>query len=285
MTSPVAPLIDFIMELFRSPNTAQAFVANPDQTLRDAGLPNVNAAQLQAVAATAAPAGVVMGGGDPIVGLQRAVADHHSIASPFSPQTSFASQPTFAPETNAEFASRNVADVASPDAVAGGAVQQGGFNLGFGDITLGDKTTATEGSVIGSGSATTAGGDVIKDVDGPVIKDVDMSGGDGGGATAGGGVIIDPAQPVPAGGGKAEGGEAEGGEAEGGDGGDGGDIIINPIPQPATEPVPEPDPVPAPAAEDAAADQAAQEAAALAEANAQFQAQMDAARQGLPFGL
>ena len=52
---------------------------------------------------------------------------------------------------------------------SGGAVQQGGFNLGFDDITLGDKTTATEGSVIGSGSATTAGGDVIKDVDGPVI--------------------------------------------------------------------------------------------------------------------
>jgi hypothetical protein len=120
MTSPVAPLIDFIMELFRSPNTAQAFVANSDQTLRDAGLPNVNAAQLQAVAATAAPAGVVMGGGDPIAGLQRAVADHHSIASPFSPQTSFASQPTFAPETNTEFASRNIADVASPDAVAAG---------------------------------------------------------------------------------------------------------------------------------------------------------------------
>ena len=71
--------------------------------MRDAGLPaNVTAAQLHAVAATAAPAGLVLGGGDPIVGLQRAVADHHSIASPFSPQTTFAPQRTFAPETNTD---------------------------------------------------------------------------------------------------------------------------------------------------------------------------------------
>ena len=88
--------------------------------------------QLHAVAATAAPAGVVLGGGDPIVGLQRAVADHHSIASPFSPQTTFAPQRTFAPETNTEFASRNDTDLlsnndtrlASPQ--AGESVQQVG---------------------------------------------------------------------------------------------------------------------------------------------------------------
>jgi len=273
MTSPIAPLIDFIMELFRSPDTAQAFVANPDQTMRDAGLPNVNAAQLQAVAATAAPAGAVMGGGDPIVGLQRAVADHHSITSAFSPQTSFTSQPTFAPETNTEFA--------SPDAFAGGDVQQGGFNLGFGDITFGDKTTATQGSVIGDGTATTAGGDVIQDVDGPVIKDVDTSGGDGGGATAGGGVIVDPtAEPAPAGGGK----------ADGGDGGAGGGVIIDPTPTPAPAPAPDPaaglppapvpaaEPVPAPApepdqgAEDAAAREAAEEWLAKEQADAQLEA-------------
>ena len=264
MTSPIAPLIDFIMELFRSPDTAQAFVANPDQAMRDAGLPNVNAAQLQAVAATAAPAGAVMGGGDPIVGLQRAVADHHSITSAFSPQTSFTSQPTFAPETNTEFA--------SPDAFAGGDVQQGGFNLGFGDITLGDKTTASHGSVIGDGTATTAGGDVIQDVDGPVIKDVDMSGGDGGGATAGGGVIVDPtAEPAPAGGGK----------ADGGDGGAGGGVIVDPTPTPAPAPAPDPTtglppaPVPAPAPvpePDQGAEDTAADAATKAEVDAQLEA-------------
>ena len=242
MTSPIAPLIDFIMELFRSPDTAQAFVANPDQAMRDAGLPNVNAAQLQAVAATAAPAGAVMGGGDPIVGLQRAVADHHSITSAFSPQTSFTSQPIFAPETNTKFA--------SPDALAGGDVQQGGFNLGFGDITLGDKTTATHGSVIGDGTATTAGGDVIQDVDGPVIKEFDMSGGDDGGATAGGGVIIDPTPaPAPA---------------------PDPTTGLPPAPVPAAEPVPAPTPEPDQGAEDAAA-QAAADAATKAQVDAQLE--------------
>ena len=273
MTSPIAPLIDFVMELFRSPDTAQAFVANPDQAMRDAGLPNVNAAQLQAVAATAAPAGAVMGGGDPVVGLQRAVADHHSITSAFSPQTSFTSQPIFAPETNTEFASRNNTEFASPDAFAGGDVQQGGFNLGFGDITFGDKTTATHGSVIGDGTSTTAGGDVIQDVDGPVIKDVDMSGGDGGGATAGGGVIIDP-QPAPAGGGKADGGDSGAGggvilpfEEVDPDKDDGDPFDVN-APAPAPAPAPEPDP----AAEDAAAREAAEEWLAKEQANAQLEA-------------
>ncbi|MDT0551580.1 IniB N-terminal domain-containing protein, partial [Streptomyces lonegramiae] len=70
-------LIDFILDLFRSPASAASFIADPDGSLRDAGLPNVTAAQLHAVAATAAPAGVLLGGGNPVLGLQRAVADHH----------------------------------------------------------------------------------------------------------------------------------------------------------------------------------------------------------------
>ncbi len=145
-------LIDFILDLFRSPASAAAFVADPDGALRDAGLPNVTAAQLASVAATAAPAGYALGGGDPVVGLQRAVADHHqlasNIASPFSPQTSWA--PNFAPETNTDLLSGNNLPIASPDQAAGANAQNGAFNLGFGDITLGDKTsnTATNGGVV-----------------------------------------------------------------------------------------------------------------------------------------
>ncbi|MGB2923620.1 MAG: IniB N-terminal domain-containing protein, partial [Mycobacterium sp.] len=59
-------LIDFILDLFRSPAAATSFVIDPDGALRDAGLPNVTAAQLASVAATAAPAGYMFGGGDPV---------------------------------------------------------------------------------------------------------------------------------------------------------------------------------------------------------------------------
>jgi hypothetical protein len=262
-------LIDFIMDLFRSPDRAAAFVQDPEQTMRDAGVPaNVTAAQLQAVAATAAPAGVALGGGDPMVGLQRAVADHHNIASPFSP--SYTSQPTFAPQTNTDFASHNSVpiasnnDVLSPDQHSGANSQVGGVNIGFGDITFGDKNTASDGSVIvgddnngdidttnvkgdgnvvgdgnnantgtvltgdhgstniGDGNDTEitdnsqhAGGDVISGNDGPVINDVDMSGGDGGNASthSGGGIF--------------GGGVANDNSANAGGGGGGGGIVIN----------------------------------------------------------
>ena len=148
-------LIDYILDLFRSPDVAASFIQDPDGAMRDAGLPNVSAAQLASVAATAAPAGVALGGGDPVHGLQRAVADYHSIASPFSPQT------TFAPQTQTDFASHNATQVASnndfmsPDQAAGANAQNGAFNLGFGDITFGDKTTntATDGGVVNTGNA------------------------------------------------------------------------------------------------------------------------------------
>ena len=254
-------LLDFILDLFRSPAQAASFIQDPDGALRDAGLPNVSPAQIQAVAATAAPAGLALGGGgDPVVGLQRAVANHHSIASPFSPQT------TFAPQTQTEFASRNHTDVASNNDFlspnAGGDLQQGGVNLDFGDITFGDKTTntATDGGVVNTGNAgdidttnvegdgnvvgddnnantgnigggsnvnvgedneiddrgdQTAGGDIISGNDGPVINDVDMSGGDGGNASthSGGGIF--------------GGGVANDNSANAGGGGGGGGIVIN----------------------------------------------------------
>ncbi|WP_395308596.1 IniB N-terminal domain-containing protein [Mycobacterium sp. AMU20-3851] len=253
-------IIDYILDLFRSPDLAGAFVANPEQAMRDAGLPNVTAAQLQAVAATAAPAGVALGGGDPVLGLQRAVADHHSIATSFAPM--YAPQRTFAPETDVASHNRTNAEFLSPDQSSGANSQVGGFNLGFGDITFGNKTTttATDGGVIvdgpNTGTVTTgddnvvgdenitgddnvvgddntkldvetgnhspvivghgndiednsqiAGDDIISDNKGPVLNDVDTSGGNGGGAVAGGGLL-------------------GGGHADAGSGGNGGGITI-----------------------------------------------------------
>lgn len=265
-------IIDYILDLFRSPDLAGAFVADPEQALRDAGLPNVTAAQLQAVAATAAPAGVALGGGDPVLGLQRAVADHHSIATSFAPM--YAPQRTFAPETDIASHNKTNAEFLSPDQSSGANSQVGGFNLGFGDITFGNKTsnTATDGGVVvdgdNAGTVTTgngnvvgdenitgedivvgdenvtgddnvvgddntkvdvetgnhspvvigdenevednsqiAGDDIISDNDGPVLNDVDTSGGNGGGSVSGGGLI-------------------GGGHSSGGDGGNGGGITI-----------------------------------------------------------
>ena len=132
---------------------AATFVRDPDGALRDAGLPNVSAAQLQAVAASAAPAGVFLGDGDPVYGLQNAVANYHSIPAAFSPQTAFAPQTDFASHNATELASNN--DFMSPNQSAGTNAQNGAFNLGFGDITLGDKTTntATNGGVVNTGHA------------------------------------------------------------------------------------------------------------------------------------
>jgi hypothetical protein len=189
-------LIDWILNLFRSEDAARAFVAAPEQAMRDAGIVGVTAAQLSSVAATAVP-GMVLGDGDPIVGLQRAVANQYGIgpAAVFSPQPSFepiwapspafdyapaptfAPSPTFAPETNTELASRNTTDLASNNEIpllsprqdAGANAQQGGFNLGFGDITLGDKTSqsATNGGVV---VGEDANGDILSG-DGAVLGD------------------------------------------------------------------------------------------------------------------
>ncbi len=181
-------LIDWILNLFRSEDVARAFVAAPEQTLRDAGLAGVSAAQLSSVAATAVP-GLVLGGGDPILGLQRAVANQYGFAPAYAPEftpsyapsydpvwnssPTFAPAPTFAPETSTELASRNNTDVDvplfSPNQDAGANAQQGAFNLGFGDITLGSKTTqtATNGGVVVGADAN---GDIVSG-DGAVLGD------------------------------------------------------------------------------------------------------------------
>ena len=83
-------IIDWILDLFRNEDAARAFVAAPEQTLRDAGLAGVSAAQLSAVAATAVP-GLVLGGGDPIVGLQRAVSNQYGFAPAYDCSTYAAS--------------------------------------------------------------------------------------------------------------------------------------------------------------------------------------------------
>ncbi|MBX7431898.1 IniB N-terminal domain-containing protein [Mycobacterium sp. Y57] len=247
-------IIDFILDLFRSPASAASFVIDPDGALRDAGLPNVTAAQLASVAATAAPAGYALGGGDPIVGLQRAVADHHnlaqSFASPFSPQT------TWAPDTNTELGSRNNtnAEFLSPDQSAGANSQAGAFNLGFGDITLGDKTsnTATNGGVVvdGENDGDIVSGDGAALGDGNTLNNGDILAGAGSNVvvgkdnevednsqTAGDDLIADNDSPVLSdvdtsggNGGGAAGGDSligiGGGNAAGGSGGSGGGIII-----------------------------------------------------------
>ena len=146
-------VLDWILDLFRDPVQAQAFINDPDRAMANAGVQNVSAAQVNAVAASVAPAAVIQGGGNPVHGLQQAVAQTHGIA--FTPQH------VFAPETQAfsnndtlshnDVLSNNDPHILSPE--AGHDVQQGGVNLDFGDITLGDKNTASDGSVINTGNA------------------------------------------------------------------------------------------------------------------------------------
>lgn len=159
-------IIDWILDLFRNEDAARAFVAAPEQSLRDAGLAGVSAAQLSSVAATAVP-GLVLGGGDPIVGLQRAVSNQYGFAPAYAPSFDpvYAPSPTFAPQT--DLASHNDTSLLSPSQDAGANAQQGAFNLGFGDITLGDKTTqtATNGGVVVGGNS---GGDIVSG-DGAVL--------------------------------------------------------------------------------------------------------------------
>jgi hypothetical protein len=251
-------LIDYILNLFRSPEpeVARAFVNNPVQAASTATGQAVTAAQLQTAYTAVAPVSAAYGGGDPIVGMQRAVANHNNLE--FEPTRVLSPDTEIASRNNAEFLSNNDPQVLSPH--AGESVQQGGVNLDFSDMTFGDRVEASDGSVVNTGTAgdidntnvkgdgnvvgddnenvntgdiedsnvnigegneiddrgdITAGGDVIKDNEGPVINDVDMSGGDGGDAVGGDG------------GGGLIGIGNDGGGAAGGAGGPGGGIVIN----------------------------------------------------------
>ncbi|OBI71372.1 IniB N-terminal domain-containing protein [Mycobacterium sp. E740] len=253
-------LIDWFLNLFRDPVSAAAFVADPDRELHQAGFGNVSAAQVQAVAATVAPAAVMHGGGDPVLGLQQAVAQTHGIAFAPQRQTDLWSNNDTLSHNDTRFMSpeTNMVNHAGQDQQQG----VGNFDLDFGDITLGNKTTntATDGGVVNTGTAghidatsvegdgnvvgdgnrnvntgdidhsnvnmgehnrlddsgdQTAGGNVVSGNHGPVINDVDMSGGNGGGAAGGhgGGGLIGLGN--------------DGGNAAGGAGGSGGGIVIN----------------------------------------------------------
>ncbi len=218
-------LLDWILDLFRDPVKANDFVTDPQRAMQTAGLQNATAAQVQAVAATVAPAAVVQGGGNPVHGLQQAVAQTHGIA--FTPQR----HTEVASHNATQFASPSNNDFHSPDQQSGANSQVGGVNLGFGDITFGDRTenNASNGGVVNTGEAEdidatnidgdgnvvgdennantgdisdsnvnigenndlddsgdqTAEGDIISENEAPVVNDVDMSGGNGGSASSG----------------------------------------------------------------------------------------------------
>ena len=233
-------VIDWILDLFRDPVQAQAFVNDPDRAMTNAGVQNVTAAQVQAVAATVAPAAVIHGGGNPVQGLQQAVAETHGIA--FTPQH------VFAPETQAfsnndtlshnDVLSNNDPHILSPE--AGHDVQQGGVNLDFGDITFGDKTTNTadhggvvvngdnDGDILTDGSVKQDGdhnnantGDIDAGDHSPVIVGNGNDVEDNSQETGGGDIIQGNEGPVV----KTGDIDTSGGGASGGDGGHGGGIL------------------------------------------------------------
>jgi len=248
-------LIDWILALFRSEDAARAFVAAPEQSLRDAGLAGVSAAQLSSVAATAVP-GLVLGDGDPIVGLQRAVSNQYGFAPAYAPSLDpvYAPSPTFAPQT--DLASNNDTALLSPSQDAGANAQQGAFNLGFGDITLGDKSTNTatngavvvdgtndgdivsgDGAVLGSGNDVN-NGDVLAGTGSNVAVGHGQIDDDGTTATGGSSVITDNTGPVfhdvdasGGNGGGAAGGDSligiGGGSTSGGNAGGGGITVVS----------------------------------------------------------
>ena len=236
-------VIDWLLDLFRDPVRAQEFIADPGRSMAAANVSNVTAAQVQSVAATVAPAAVLHGGGDPVVGLQQAVAQTHGIA--------FAPQRQTEVLSNNDTLSHNDTRFLSPET---NTYVDRSLDLDFGDFTFGDKTTntATNGGVVvdgdndgdiltdgsvkqdgddntantgdidtGDGSPVVigednevensnqqAGGDIIADNEGPVVNDTAVGG--GGGAAGGDGGH---------GGGILTGGGGDGGNASGGSGG------------------------------------------------------------------
>jgi hypothetical protein len=242
MTNPVSAVVDYLISLFGpepDPQEVQKFVGNPVQAASSATGQAVTSAQLQTAYTAVAPVSAAYGGGDPIEGMQRAVANHNGLA--FMPQTEALS--------NNDTLSHNDTRFLSPETntanVAGGDQQQGvgNFDLEFGDITFGDKTTntATDGGVVNTGTAgdidaTNVEGDgnvVGDDNDGNVTGDIDA--GDGSPViigddneventnqdTDGGDIIQDNEGPVVSTGDI----DASGGGAAGGDGGNGGGIL------------------------------------------------------------
>lgn len=142
-------LLDYILDLFRDENHAQAFVTNPDRALADAGLSTVSSAQLQSVASTAIPTLAMGGSGDPVTDLQQAVSNHYG----FQPQPDFVPQTDLASNNRFMSPTTNITDDHS-------------VSFGMGDITLGDKTTAQGDGAVAVGGSTH--GDIVSG-DGAVL--------------------------------------------------------------------------------------------------------------------
>ncbi|MBV8929070.1 MAG: IniB N-terminal domain-containing protein, partial [Mycobacteriaceae bacterium] len=106
-------LIDWILDLFREPDRAQAFVNDPAQAMADAGFSDVSSAQLASVATTAVPS-LALGDGDPVAGLQQAVSAHYGFDSGVAPV--WGPQPGWAPfsEPSSGLLSGNDTRIASP---------------------------------------------------------------------------------------------------------------------------------------------------------------------------
>ena len=178
-------LVDWVMSLFRDETKAQAFLRNPEGALRDAGLGQCTPAQIHAVAATAAPV-VTMGGGDPVIGLQRAVANHHGVvheafAPAFVPQQQVIHQEA----AHTEGASHTAVAVASPTTIVDNSHD---VSLAFGDITFGNKTTAVgDGAVAigGDNAGDVLSGDGAVKGNGNTVNNGDIKTGDGSPVTIG----------------------------------------------------------------------------------------------------
>ena len=181
-------LIDWILNLFRSEDAARAFVAAPEQALRDAGLAGVTPPSCPRSPPPPCPAwcsatvtrSSACSVRSPTSTASRRRTPRRSTRSGRRPRPTLRRRrsPRRRPSRrrpNTELASRNSTDLAShndtslfsPPQDAGANAQQGAFNLGFGDITLGDKTSqsATNGGVVVGEDAS---GDIVSG-DGAVL--------------------------------------------------------------------------------------------------------------------
>jgi hypothetical protein len=149
----VINLLDYILDLFRDEGQAQAFVANPDQALADAGLSTVSSAQLQSVAAASIPSLAMGGNGDPVADLQQAVSSHYGFEPSFAPQPDISGSTDLASNNSFMSPTTNITDDHS-------------VSFGMGDITLGDKTTAQGDGAVAVGGSTH--GDIVSG-DGAVL--------------------------------------------------------------------------------------------------------------------
>lgn len=80
-TMKMTSLVDYILSLFRSEDAARSFVASSGQAMTNAGLVNVSPVEISSAAANALPF-LNLGAGDPIGGLQQAVADQYGLRRP-----------------------------------------------------------------------------------------------------------------------------------------------------------------------------------------------------------